>query len=323
MKILDYVADYAVSEANFEGLRLALNYIDDAYSPAYFHGIAGTSFRVGGICPCAPTCTTAMSLQQLITLLGYDFLELPFTDGGEDEIKRMTDAVRASIDAGVPALVWNAFTPCEWKVVTGYSEEERVFFGRAPWQGRCGEYAKAPWDKAKEEAGLVGLLAIILKKRPETFVFSSRDAELSALREAVRHGNDSENADKAGGPDWVFLQGKAAMKRWSDDFAKPDKERGPGDAYCIDIYSSCHGTAGEFLRGIAPNYPSVKEELLKSSEIFDKEAELLRQLVPLLTWSSPWGVDAQRNAQASPLLRGAYECYAAAVDALESALARI
>lgn len=321
MKTLDGVADYGVSEANFEGLRLALNYIGEDYSPAYFHGIAGTAFRVGGICPCAPTCTTAMTLQQLITLLGYDYLELPFTGSGEEEINRMTDAVRASIDEGVPALVWNAFTPCEWNVVTGYSEEERVFFGRAPWQGRCGEYAKAPWDKAKEEAGLVGLLAVILKGKSGTLDKSA--AEVSALREAVRHGNDGENADKAGGPDWVFLQGKAAMKRWADDFARSDKEKGMGDSYCIDIYSSCHGIAGEFLRGIAPNYPAAKEELLKASELFDREAELLRQLVPLLTWSAPWGVDAQRNAQAAPLLRGAYESYAAAVDVLESAIGRL
>lgn len=82
---------------------------------------------MGGICPCAPTCTTAMTLQQLIHLLGYDYEELPFAQGNDEEVTRIITAVRASIDRGIPALVWNAFSPCEWNVVTGYNDAEKSF----------------------------------------------------------------------------------------------------------------------------------------------------------------------------------------------------
>ena len=55
MKILDGISSYAVYETNFEAARLALNYMGENYSAPYFHGIAGSEFRIGGICPCAPT----------------------------------------------------------------------------------------------------------------------------------------------------------------------------------------------------------------------------------------------------------------------------
>ena len=319
MKILQDVKNYEVFEANFECLRLALNFMGENYSPGYFHGIAGTVFRIGGICPCAPTCTTAMSPQNLIKLLGYDYLELPYTNGSEEEIARMTDAVRESVDNNIPALVWNAFVPCEWNIVTGYDENEKVFYGRAPWNGGRGEYAKNGWDKAKDEAGLVELLAIIIKNK--TGSLNKKESEIAAIKEGIRHANDIENADKIEDGKWVFLQGKTALKHWADDFSKPEKERGPGDAYCIDIYSSCHARAGEFLREIADDYPAAKNILIESSQYFDKEAECLKNAQPLLTWNSPWGADAERNAKAYPLLKEASENYNRAIDILESAFA--
>lgn len=319
MKILSGVTDCGIREANFESLRLVLNFLGEQYSPAYFHGIAGTVFRAGGICPCAPTCTTAMSLQQLIKLLGYDYVELPFSESsGDVDLECMINAVRTAIDNGVPALVWNAFAPCEWGIVTGYDETEKIFHGRVPWRDGKDEYEKSPWDKSMEQAGMVGLLAIIIKNKSGSF--NRREAEISALKEAVRHANDTENTDKINSGEWVFLQGKAALNRWADDFSKPEKERGAGDSYCLDIYSSCHARAGEFLREIAGNYPSAMSSLIDSAQYFDKEAECLQKLFPLLTWSSPWGADTDRNMKAYPLLKEASEHYNKAFDILESAL---
>jgi hypothetical protein len=226
MRILGGVMNCGVREANFESLRLALNFLGEDYSPAYFHGIAGTVFRVGGICPCAPTCTTAMSLQQLIKLLGYDYEELPYNESSSDiDAERMIDAVCESIDNGVPSLVWNAFAPCEWGIVTGYDENEKVFYGRVPWRNGKDEYEKANWDKSKEEAGLVGLMAFIIKGKSSSL--KCMETEITALREAVRHANDMENTDKINSGKWVFLQGKAAFNRWADDFQAPGRSGDP------------------------------------------------------------------------------------------------
>ena len=62
---LEGVDRYQVVEPMFEGLRVILSYRGEPYSPAYIQGISGAAFRVGGICPCAPTCGTAMQPQDL------------------------------------------------------------------------------------------------------------------------------------------------------------------------------------------------------------------------------------------------------------------
>ena len=318
MKILENLNKYDVSEAIFEGFRLTIDYIGDSYDAAYFHGIVGTAFRVGGICPCAPTCTFAMDLGKCIELFGYEREEIPFSDVTADaDVEKMIESVRNSINAGVPALVWNAFVPCEWNVVVGYDEVEKVFFGRAPWNGGQGDYAKKPWDMARGEAGLTGLLAVIIKNKTGTL--NRRDAEIAALKEAVCHGKNQENVDKLNGEDWVFLNGKAAIDRWAAHFTNPNAIKGIGDSYCIDIYSSCHARAGEFLRIIADNYIDARHKLLEAAVCFDKEADCLKTLVPLLTWSAP-EKDEKRNAKVAPLLAEASERYGEGINALQDAL---
>ena len=320
MKILNNVSGYEVTEANFEALRLALNYQGENYPVSWFHGIAGTAFRIGGICPCAPTCTLAMTPQELIRLFGYDYTEFPYDDENKYKdggLGNMIKAVCESIDNGVPALAWHAFTNCEWDVVTGYDEDEKVFYGRGSYAGRAGDYAKKPWDRTLGKFASEGNMALTIKRSANGF--DKRSAEIAAIKEAVRHANDEENVDKLGGDDWVFLQGKAAYKRWADDFSKPDYKKGMGDSYCIGIYSSCRAQAGLFLRGIAPDYPDASGLLTQAAQSFEKEAEILGQLSPLLDWSAP-ETDAERNKKAAALLREVAEAYGAGIDLLSEAV---
>ena len=321
MRVLNGVPNYEVTEANFECIRIALNYIGEKFTPEYFHGIAGTAFRIGGICPCAPTCTLAMLPGDLIKTLGYDCEIIPYDDTDKDgSLTRLTEAVRESIDGGIPAIVWNAFTQCEYDVVTGYDENDKVFYGRGSHVGNKGDCAKRPWDRSLEQAGLAGLTALIIRRG--TGVFDKKTAETAALKEAVRHANDKENVDKLGEPGWVFLQGKAAYKRWADDFSKPDYKRGAGDAYCAGIYSDCHALAGPFLRVIASAYPHISTELNKAAKYFDGEAENLKTVNPLITWDSP-ETSAERSEKAAPLLREAARCYGAGIDILSEAIVNL
>ena len=321
MRILDGVSSYAVYETNFEAARLALNYLGENYTAPYFHGIAGSAFRIGGICPCAPTCTLAMSPQQLLKLFGYDYEECPYDDTDKYAAhEKMLTAVRMSIDSGLPALVWNAFTECEWDIVTGYDENEKVFYGRGAYPIYAGDYGKNPWDKTLHAGASEGIMAIIIRKG--SGMFDKRNAEIAAIKETVRHANDLENTDKLGGNDWVFLQGKAAYRRWADDFSQPDHKRGVGDAYCIDVYSSCHAQAGSFLRGIAPDHPRASVIFTEAAQLFDKEAECLKNLRPLLGWSSPES-DAERNEKAAALLKQAAEFYGSASDLLSTVVEKL
>ena len=75
--ILEGVDRYQVVEPMFEGLRVILSYRGESFTPAYIQGISGAAFRVAGICPCAPTCGTAMQPQDLARTLGYAVEYLP------------------------------------------------------------------------------------------------------------------------------------------------------------------------------------------------------------------------------------------------------
>ncbi|MCL2701037.1 MAG: hypothetical protein FWE88_05020 [Phycisphaerae bacterium] len=317
MKIVNGISNYEVNETNFEALRLALNSMGETFSAGYFHGIAGSAFRIGGICPCAPTCSLAMSPQQLITLLGYDYIEFPYDDANkEGALEKAIDAIRVSIDNGVPVLVWDAFTMCEWDIVTGYDDNEKVFHGRGAYITHA-EYQKKPWNNTLNTMASHGVMAIVIAKGSGTL--DKRAAEIAAIKEAIRHANDAENTDKLGSGAWVILQGKAAYQRWADDFAKSDYKRSHGDMYCIGVYSGAHAQAGPFLRDIAPNYPDASELLIQAAEHFEKEAELLKQLVPLIGWGTR-ELDPLRNEQATVLLREAAACYGSAMDILAAAV---
>ena len=66
---IEGVPPYEVREALFEAVRIALTQHGAPYSANYIQGISGAAFRIGGICPCAPTCEYAMEVQELLSIL--------------------------------------------------------------------------------------------------------------------------------------------------------------------------------------------------------------------------------------------------------------
>lgn len=78
--VLEGVDRFRVMEPVFECVRVVLSYLGESYSPAYIQGISGAAFRIAGICPCAPTCSTAMWTDALVDLLGYEMHHHKLTD---------------------------------------------------------------------------------------------------------------------------------------------------------------------------------------------------------------------------------------------------
>jgi len=314
--ILQGVEPYRVVEPLFEGVRVILSYRGETYSPAYIQGLSGAAFRVAGICPCAPTCSAAMGTADLIALLGYELECLAVPEEGDfksvwpEHLAR----IKASIDAGRPALVWHAFTMYEYDVVAGYDDSDNLM-GRGSYAG-LEEYASAPQDRPTTAEPALHSYLIGLK----TSALSAREAEVAALREAVRHAHDQNNADLRGGAQWVFLEGLLAYDRWVSDWANPEKTLGVGDCYCVGVYRSTHGAGAAFLREIAPRYPNVTDKLAAAATQMTAEVEALEECLPLLWWHAPKGPDAARNAQATILLTRARDAYARAIDQIEAAL---
>ena len=319
--ILTDVDYYRVVEPLFEGARVILSYRGEKYSPEYIQGIAGSAFRIGGICPCAPTCTSAMSTAELIKLLGYECVEYPITGEGlntEDRLTEMIALVQTNIQQNRPVLVWHAFTNYEWDVVCGYDEDAALFYGRGSYTSH-NEYAKADQKRTANAAPNLG--AIFIGENLEQF--KARTAEIAALHEAVKHAHSLMNADTQTEDKWVFLEGLLCYDRWVHDFSKPTKERTAGDSYCQHIYSSTHRAAAGFLREIAHNHPQVTTQLSQAADHFQQEAIILANCQSLIGWQTAVGPDAVRNEQVSKLLSQAREQYKQGITQIEAALAHL
>jgi hypothetical protein len=323
MKILENVEAYKVCEPLFEGIRVIMTYLGEGYSPQYIQGISGAAFRVATGCPSRPTCCFLMWTPDLIKLLGYEYKEYPCTGSNDENLMdEMIAAVRAQVDAGRPALVWHAMTNAEWDVVSGYDEEKGLFYGRGSYKGFEGsDYHNEPWDraaKAVEICPAFGAVTIGAK----TGTFDARKAEVAALRDAVAHARTVKEKPEAGG--WYSYEGIQSLRKWSEAFSNPGKDRDAADAYCFQVYHSTHGTAAGFLREIAPHYVGAAGELLQEAAgIMQEEASTFARCAPFLWWDSPWGVDEERSRMVAPLLRETADLYEKAVESLEKALTYI
>ena len=171
---IEGVPPYEVREAMFEAVRIALTQHGASYSANYIQGISGAAFRIGGICPCAPTCEYAMEVQELLDLLGYSYrhlwvslgdaagqhhayealiplakayqennntllreesLEDPYIREACEKVNEIIAAVKDEVRAGRAAVVWHAFTTAEFDVVVGFDDDGGTFLGRGSYAG--------------------------------------------------------------------------------------------------------------------------------------------------------------------------------------------
>jgi hypothetical protein len=323
--VLDGVDRYQVVDPMFEGVRIVLAHRGEVYSPTYVQGISGAAFRIGGICPCAPTADRAMHTGQLVELLGYEWTHLPLYPVGDDQafdLEKAADAaiarVKEELRAGRPTLVWHAFTNCEWDVVAGYDDERHLFLGRGSYEGMDG-YAEADQRRIITCLDICPVSGVLLVG-DKVAEFDARAAEIASLQEAVRHAHSTEGQDQLSGEEWVMLHGLLCYDRWIDDWRSPERTRTAGDSYCLGVYRSTHRAAAGFLRELAPRYSRAEAHLERAAEGFVDEADALDAAVPLLGWDSPEGPDPERNGRLVPLLQRAMEGYARGIGEIERAL---
>ena len=315
--IIEDVDHYRVTDPMFECVRVVLAQRGEDLSPAYVQGVSGAAFRLAGPCPCAPTCSAAMSPEELIRLLGYEVEYVPLNEEGADieaEVPKVVERVKDEVRAGRPAIVWHAFTNAEWDVVCGFDDEKELFYGRGSYGDMRGE------DCVSAPEGRTATCTDICPPLGALFIgekvgkFDALAAELAALQEAVRHGRTPEdrvpNGTEAG--DWRFRNGLGVYDWWMQN---PPA----GWDYCLDVTRSRHRAAAEFLAEIAPRHPAARESLHRAAEEFASDADALDRCVAAVT--DDQAAEAERKAQAAQLLALARGHYAAALDQLEAALA--
>lgn len=324
--VLTNVDRYRVMEPVAECVRVALAQRGEIYSPAYLQGISGAAFRVGGPCPCAPTCNDVMEPVALLRLLGYGAEALLLSSPGVDVepgVRRVVARVKEEVRAGRPVIVWHAFTNYEWDVVCGFDEETKQFLGRGSYQG-VDELATAAEGRMAGGSDVRPDMAVIVGEK--TGAYNARTAELTALEDAVRHAHapkDQFLAERAGHElPWRFRRGLACYEGWISRFiADPRRIPDAGDRYCLGIYRSTHRAAAEFLRELVPKYPEVASHFGAAAARFEAEADALDGFYQLCGgWAGWQEPDAAKAAQAAKLLKAARNEYAAGIGEIEKAL---
>jgi hypothetical protein len=322
---LEGVDSYRVWGPLFEGVRVVLDHRGEEFTPAYIQGISGEAFRIAGICPCAPTCSYAMETAELITLLGYEYRWLhliDYDDRTATDLDEVVRCVREWIDAGKPVLAWNAFTLAEWDVIAGYDAGREVFTGRGSYAG-TEDYAEAPFRRIADSEVCPPAGVILIGER--TGGFDPADAELSAVREAVRHARTGEpSPDLYDSGEWRMLEGLACYDRWVRETAENPEAIPPlGNRYCLVVYASTRSMAAEFLREIQGRWPDASGELLAAADLFEEESERLRECMAFLypQWETePDWDDPEVRSRAAEILTSSRDAYRGAVERLESAL---
>ena len=213
--VLGGVDRYQVVDPMYECVRIVLGHRGEAYSPAYIQGISGAAFRIGGICPCAPTCACAMSAQDLLKTFGYEIEHLSLCEEGMDppkEVHSVVARVKEEIRAGRPVIVWHAFTTAEWDVVCGFEDENHQFVGRGSYAGLDG-YATADQGRTATCATICPPLgAILVGDKTGEYDALTRKA-MSAL---IGNENFEERFDEEQG-----LISRQVMDVLRDKFAPP------------------------------------------------------------------------------------------------------
>ncbi len=333
--LIQDVDRYRVMDPIFESVRVALSTRGEKRSAAYIQGISGSAFRFAGVCPCAPTCSAAMEPEQLVRLLGYEVECAPLCGKGVDpakEVGKVVARVKEEVRAGRPAIVWHAFTNAEWDVVCGFDEEKEQFLGRGSYAGQ-GDYATADWNRTSRCDICPSLGAIFIGRKSGRF--RARDAELSALEDAVRHAHSPADPFLRAAGDhalpWRFREGLAAYDAYAHAFRADPKRVPGGDRYALGVYRSTRRSAAGFLREIAPKYPAARAHLESAAEAFTADADALDECYEKLLrgwegWKQPDPVLAGRMAEGIARARAHYargiEGIAAALETLDPERAR-
>lgn len=319
MKLLKKMEKFKLAEPLFEAVRVVLSYRGEKYSPAYIQGISGGAFRVGGICPCAPTCTYAMWTTELPEILGYDIKKYEFLDESGvdmDRWKDMVERIKLEIDNDRPVVMWSQFAYAEWGVINGYDDEKQVFIGGDSNHERK-SFIKTPYNKASKLDVPVFGACIIGDKTVEP---NLEELENASLKEAVKHARTITEIN----PDsekWTFLSGIQAYERWRDSFKdNPKRKKELGDSYCFRVYYNTHMAAHDYLLEIAPKYKAAEDKLKKAAECFKEERETLKGAWKTVGFSAPKEISEESMQKAYESIGKACACYTEGIDWIDKAL---
>ncbi len=181
----------------------------------------------------------------------------------EERRKKAIEMIKNSIERGIPAVVWDVGIP-EWELITGYDDEEQMFFGI----GVIGnDEIKLAYDKLGErEIPILSVTIIDGKEEIDEY-----DALLISLQWFVNHYEKKEWCER---PD--YEDGYEAYLLWAKGMDLPIGEQAFHNYYAC-TYESLRDLGAVYLNRMAENVPELKPLAVAYSN-GAKELKIVRDL---------------------------------------------
>jgi len=269
-------------------------------------GLSAAAFRVQmylpGWCPSAPHAHCGFNCGKLAEAALPYHLRGIYTDPGfkeyeEGNLNRAKQAVKESIDRGIPAI----YSDEECSLIVGYEDDGEKWIVRSYWTGGGYEIVtKVPW-------------AVAIFDYPQAV--DRQQVLLTSLRTAVELAYTPNHDSYAGG--FTAYEAWIAGLREDKEIAALDKAALSGkvhaNAYCLEMLADARRAAAAYLRDIAPKYFSADEttHLLQAAAYYQQITDLLTTRtkdLPLPWEMYPWNlqggagwIPAMRQAQANRL----------------------
>jgi len=254
-------------------------------------GASGAAFRTQFFatwCPSSPDPTCGFdAAEAALAACGYKATVLHVSSDGKNK-PAVLEAVRASIDAGMPVLAIDLIEMPEWGVITGYQKNGDELFCRTYFDKRkgCELAQKYPWA------------VYILKKAGK-----APDGKASIRKSfGIVAGNLA--AEKYG----EYYSGLAAFDTWTrrlstDDFAAMDSEKlanvVQANYWIFNRIVADRKTGIEYLDRIAEEMPELEPEMSDLTALYQQEVDLLDPLLDSLpcpgtvTRGDQWALEAK------------------------------
>lgn len=236
------------------------------------------------------------------------------------------DAVRASVDLGVPALVWQPMTAelkdegiiaGAWGMLVGYDESDETYAVRHQYYGLGRETYSVRYD-ALGTAAAANWFCVLVYDGPEPV--DAKSAHFRALQNAVAFANDTR-WPPATGHHSADARGLTAYPLWREAIESGDAapEFSQYHAYDLTVF---RGHAAAYLRELLTVFPAAASDLQEAAGYYDRlvaTATALHDLCAAAKDAGGFSDDAR--AEAVGLVTAALEAERDAIASIQTAIA--
>lgn len=251
-------------------IKGVLDYYDIKISNGMAYAGSGHAFLINVhevVCPSGPYCWKYDTFYKLLQNLGLETIDLGFFHKGStvDERKKLEQALREHLDAGMPGLAQNM----DNQIIKGYDDEKLLLV--QPWTQCCDATPATltfeTWDEFGKE---IHATFLAFKKVPK-----KDDAVI--IKESLHYA-----VDLFKNPDQYNLEkyriGSGAYDNWIKALEQ-GKAHAHGNWWNATVWSECRKMAGEYFAEIADKYKDEISSLTKelSAQYMDI-ADLFKQI---------------------------------------------